>query len=156
MCERLRRERVHLAEIEDVDDPEGRSGVHAYMRAMKHGRPVPPVFLMRMDGELHLIHGVDQVAAAEEMGLSKIGAVVFEPLSVQEENEVGCIGYDLGVAGDNIWRGLRRWMGQEAETGAGEPTGSSCTVALLPGMSAASKACVAAEARAAGIAVEGG
>src|ERR1700744_3116303 len=99
ICKRLRRERVSLSEIRGVDEPESWANVRACMEAMRRAPLAAPVFLMRVSGETHLIHGADQIAAAEAMQLRRINAVVFEPADVREENDVGAVGFDLAEQG---------------------------------------------------------
>jgi hypothetical protein len=150
MCKRLRRERVCVAAISGAEEPEGRAKLHGYMRAMKRGAPVPPVFLMRMGGELHLIHGAAQIAAADELGHVKVDAVVFEPADIREECDAGAWGYDLAAAGEDIWRGLRLRMAR-ADSAAAKVANEPCAVALFPGLTAADRARVSAQLWDAGI-----
>jgi hypothetical protein len=153
MCQRLRRERVSLAKITGVDEPESRARVRSLARAMVRDGGEPVVFLMRQGrwAELTLIHGVDKVAAAQLARRGKINAVVFEPADIREENQVGAWGYGISEAGIDVWRGLRLLLKHTDPAEAEGAPRESCSVTLLPSMRAADAARMAAMVEAAGI-----
>ena len=142
VCERLSRESVSLDDLDDDEEfhaTADRSRVRAFTRALRRGDALPPIFVTRQDGELTLIQGIEQVAAAERLGFEELDVVVFDALSDAESDEVGTLGFALAENGQDVWGGLRRAYG------------ASCSVTLLPGMVPADRASMAARVRAAGI-----
>ena len=145
MCQRMSRERVSLADLDDIEElhvMDDRTKVRAFARALRRGDGVPLGFAIRLGGVLSLIHGSEQVAAAERLGFEDLDVVVFDALSDAESDEVGTLGFALAENGQDVWGGLRRAYG------------AVCSVTLLPGMTAADRASVAARVRGAGIEVE--
>jgi len=148
VIERLRRERIEADEFAGIMKAEtSRARVHRYMRAMRRGAYVPPVFIVRRADELSLWCGVDQVAAAEELGADKVDAWVFDAEYAVEGDEVGALACDLAAAGNDLLRGLRA----RYAASAGELTDTQADVTLHPAMRARQRDRVAARVRSAGM-----
>lgn len=110
VCERISRERVALADLDDIDELhalDSRTKVRRFTWAMQRGARVPPVFVIRFRGVLTLIQGSEQAAAAERVGLDELDAVVFDASSIAESDDVGAVGFHLAEHGYDIWTGLQ-------------------------------------------------
>jgi hypothetical protein len=108
--DRLSRERVSLAALDDdeiLHDMDDRTKVRAFARALRSGAAVPPLFAIRLRGELMLIHGSEQAAAAERVGLSDFEAIVFHAANDAESDEIGAVGFALAEGGCDLVGGLR-------------------------------------------------
>lgn len=114
VCERISRERVPVAELDDdeflhaMDD---RTKMLQFAGAMLRRAPVAPVFVIRQAGKLSLIQGSEQVAAADELGIDELDAIVFDALSDAEADHVGTVGFDLAELGHDVWAGLQSVYG---------------------------------------------
>lgn len=114
--ERLSCERVSLADLNDdefLHDLDDRARMLQYVGAMLRGAYVPPVFLIRQAGKLDLIQGSEQIAAAEELGIDELNAVVFEALSDAEADEVGAVGFQIAEDGLDVLVGLQLAYGAQ-------------------------------------------
>jgi hypothetical protein len=113
----MSRERVSLADLDDTEDlhrMDNRAKVRRFTNAIRRGASLPPVFAIRMDGELTLIQGSEQAAAAERLGVDGLDAIIFDALSAAECDEVGAVGFDLAECGCDVWSGLQL-MGWRAQ-----------------------------------------
>ena len=110
VCERISRERVPVAELDDdefLHALDSRAKVRRFTRAMRQGADVPPVFMIRLDGVLTLIQGSEQAAAADRVGAEELDAIVFDALDVAESDKVGAVGFELAECGCDVWSGLQ-------------------------------------------------
>lgn len=113
--DRLSRERVSLATLDDDDilhDMDDRTKVRAFTRALRNGASVPALFVVRLRGELMLIHGSEQAAAAERLGLNEIDAIVFDAANDAESDEIGAVGFNMAECGCDVWSGLQLMAGR--------------------------------------------
>jgi hypothetical protein len=107
---RLSRERVALAALDDDDtlhEMDDGAKVRAFTRALRNGADVPALFVVRLRGELMLIHGSEQAAAAERLGFDALDAIVFHAANDAESDEIGTAGFALAEGGCDLVGGLR-------------------------------------------------
>src|SRR5947209_3853217 len=87
VCERMNRERVSLADLDDTEELhvlDDREKVRRYRRALVKGAGVPPLFVIRHAGRLMMIQGSEQIAAAERAGVEALDAIVVHALNPAE------------------------------------------------------------------------
>ena len=110
VCERMSRERVALADLDDdhfAHEMDNGAKLRRFARAMRAGAAVPPLFVIRQGGKLTLIQGCEQTAAADKLGFEELDAVVFNAANDAEADEVGAVGFDLAECGCDVWSGLQ-------------------------------------------------
>jgi len=111
VTERLTRERVSVHDVADIEEShamDDRAKVREYTRALRRGDSIPALFVIRLGDKLDLLHGSEQIAAAERLGIDELDAVVFDALDNAESDEVGTVGFYAAEAGVDVWSGLRR------------------------------------------------
>jgi len=112
ICNRMTRSRVSLAQLDDDDFAhcaDDRAKVRRITRAMQRGAVVPAIFVIRLRGELLLIQGTEQTAAADRLGVEELDAIVFNATSDSEADQVGAVGFGLAESGADVWAGLRAY-----------------------------------------------
>lgn len=109
VCDRMSRERVSLAELDDdalSHEMDDRAKVRQFTRALQRGAAVPTLFVIRQNGELSLIHGLELTAAADALDIEELDAIVFDARDNAEADEVGTLAFDLAEGGIDMWGSL--------------------------------------------------
>jgi hypothetical protein len=106
VCERLSREHVSLADLDDTQDlrdMDDLAKVGQFTQAMLRGASVPPLYVIRQRGALTLIHGGEQISAANELGHIELDAFVFEVPNDAAADLVGSLAFDLAELLSDEW-----------------------------------------------------
>lgn len=106
ICDRVGRECVSLADLDFVEgefEMNDHAKVLKFISASARRTPLPPLFVIRLDGKLLLHHGLEQIEAAQYLGFDQLDATVFDANTEAECNEIGAVGFLLAENGLDVW-----------------------------------------------------